>query len=212
MLAQPSSIQAIRFQYSGRLERRGNWETMPFYLNHLRRFLIERDGQAVWLKGNTGGDEAAYLIFDSAIRDHVRDLLNKPLLELGVYEIAAELEPVEVLRKYYRDAKIGVGRLQVWEEQVGEEILDHITEVVRKGFWYAPIGTPTGAIFLKAQRLTNHWHENEPWLCFHETEELICRSDGTPVGRRSSDELWLRLSALDTLADLERRMVGVGLA
>jgi hypothetical protein len=196
------SVVAIRFQYRGQPERRGNWETMPFYLNHLRGFLQGYDGDVVWLKGHTGGDEAAYLIFNDQIRDEVRRLLSQPLPELGIYEITAEPEPVEVLRKYYRDGKIGVGRLQVWEEQVGEEIVDAFTRIVRQGFWYAPKGTPTGAIFLKAKNVTQHWHENEPWLCLQEVEETVCDSEGNRVGVESHSELWLRETAV--LSQLRR--------
>ena len=199
MLEQLIRIQAIRFQYQGRPERRGNWETMPFYLNHLRQFLIDNDGDVVWLKGHTGGDEAAYLVFNTAIADNVRSLLARPLPELGVYTLTGEKEPVEVLRKYYRDGKIGVGRLLFWEEQVGEAI-DTLSRKFNEGFWYAPIGTPTGAIRLKAKRFTQKFHEDENWFCLHSVEETICRSDGTPVATRKHEELWLRESALRTVS------------
>jgi hypothetical protein len=168
---------------------------------------MENDGDVVWLKGHTGRDEAAYLVFKSTIANNVRSLLVQPLPELGVYTLTGEPEPVEILRKYYRDDKIGVGRLIFWEEQVGEEILDRVTEIVRKGFWFAPIGTPTGAIFLKAQRLSKKWHEGETWLCFHEVEEQVCNSKGELAYSKQEPELWIRLSALDQIASLEERMM-----
>lgn len=204
------SVVAIRFQYRGEPERRGNWETMPFYLNHLRGFLQECDGDVVWLKGHTGGDEAAYLVFNDQLRGDVFGLLSRPLPELGVYEVTAEPEPVEVLRKYYRDGKIGIGRLQLWEEHVGQEILDRVTEIVRKGFWYAPKGTPTGAIFLEARNLTKHLQDEKIWLCLHKVEETICRSTGEPVATKTYPELWLPLEALSQLADYEERMLLAG--
>jgi len=197
------SVCAVRFQYRGLPERRGNWENMPFYLRYLRRFLAERDGDAVWLKGNTGGDEAAYLIFLENLREEIAGLLSRPLAELGSYEITAEPEPVEVLRKFYRDGKIGVGRLLFWEEQVGEEILDKVTEMIRRGFWLAAPNTPTarcGALGLRAKSVTRIVREDGVWLCFHEAEETHCRSTGEPVYVKQYPELWVPLRAIQDLA------------
>jgi len=200
-LSDPIRIQAIRFQYQGQPDRRGNWETIPFYLKYLRGFLMEHDGNVIWLKGHTGGDEAAYLVFNNMVFGQVHRLVTQPLPELGVYTLTGEKEPIEILRKYYRDGKIGVGRLLFWEEQVGEAI-DTLTRKFNEGFWYAPIGTPTGAIRLKAKRFTQKFHEDENWFCLHSVEETICRSDGTPVATQNHQELWLRESALRTLSHI----------
>jgi hypothetical protein len=196
---QQVEISAVRFQYRGQPDRRGNWENMPFYLRYLRQFLIDHDGEVVWLKGNTGGEEAAYLLFKTDLAEELKKLLSRPLAELGSYDLTAEPGPVEVLRKYYRDGKIGVGRLIFWEEQVGEAT-GTLTRRFNEGFWYAPIGTSTGAIQLKANRFTQKFHEDENWFCLHDAEETICRSDGTLVATRKHEELWLRESALRTVS------------
>lgn len=193
MLEQPIRIQAIRFQYRGRPERRGNWETMPFYLNHLRQFLVDYDGDVVWLKGHTGGDEAAYLVFNTAIVDDVRSLVTRPLPELGVYTLTGEKEPVEILRKYYREGKIGVGRLVFWEEQVGESS-DELIRKASKGFWLPAPNTPeacNGATLIKARKAMWHLSGGKWGLQLEEVEETVCRSDGTMVHVKKSPELWL---------------------
>jgi len=198
-LSQPSQqVIALRFRYKKQSEDPHNWETMPFYIRYLRGFLQEHDGDAVWLKGNTGGEESAYLLFRSELREELIRLMAQPLADLGFYEVAS-VRPSEVAPFIFR--KDRVGSLLIEELEIGRS-LDELTHKIREGFWYAPIGTSTGAIRLKAKRFTQKFHEDENWFCLHSVEETICRSDGTPVATRKHEELWLRESALRTVSRL----------
>ena len=191
-------VIALRFRYKKQSEDPHNWETMPFYLRYLRQFLAEHEGEAVWLKGNTGREEAAYLIFNSELRETIINLMSKPLADLGFYEVTA-VSPSEVAQFIFTKEK--VGSLILNDIEIGQP-LDQLTIKMRQGFWYAPKGTPTGAIFLKAKNVTQHWHENEPWLCLQEVEETVCDSEGNRVGVESHSELWLRETAV--LSQLRR--------
>jgi len=191
-------VIALRFRYKKQSEDPHNWETMPFYLRYLRQFLAEHEGEAVWLKGNTGREEAAYLIFNSELRETIINLMSKPLADLGFYEVTA-VSPSEVAQFIFTKEK--VGSLILNDIEIGQP-LDQLTIKLRQGFWHAPKGTPTGAIFLKAKNVTQHWHENEPWLCLQEVEETVCDSEGNRVGVESHSELWLRETAV--LSQLRR--------
>ncbi|MCJ7506113.1 hypothetical protein MUP05_06555 [Candidatus Bathyarchaeota archaeon] len=196
-MSQPE-LTAIKFTYRKQSMTPHNWETMPFYVRYLRGFLQEHDGDAVWLKGNTGGEESAYLLFRSELREELIRLMAQPLADLGFYEVAS-VRPSEVAPFIFR--KDRVGSLLIEELEIGRS-LDELTHKIREGFWYAPIGTVTGAIRLKAKSFTRKLHEGEAWFCLHDAEETICRSDGTPVATRKHEELWLRESALRTVSRL----------
>ena len=191
-------LVALRFQYRKQTETPHNWETMPFYVHYLRQFLAEHEGEAVWLKGNTGGEEAAYLIFDSELRETIISLMSKPLADLGFYEVTA-VSPSEVAQFIFTKEKVGSLILNNIEI---DQPLDQLAIKLRQGFWYAPIGTSTGAIWMKARDFIQKFHEGENWFCLHDAEETICRSDGTPVATRKHEELWLRESALRTVSRL----------
>jgi hypothetical protein len=168
---------------------------MPFYLRYLRSFIMKHEGQVVWLKGNTAQETAAYLIFESSLREEIISLMAKPLAELGFYEVTA-ISPNEVTSFLFSKDK--VGSLLVGTIEIGEP-LSELTQKVRRGFWLPAPNTPeacSGAIFLKAQKATWVLSDGKWWLQLQQVKEQICRSDGTPVHVKITPELWLPQEAV----------------
>jgi len=191
----------MRFRYKKRTSVPHNWETMPFYIHYLRKFLKDHDGEAVWLKGHTGNEEATYLVFNSDLREDIINLMAQPLAELGFYEVSV-VSPNEVAPFLFSKDK--VGSLLVGGTEIGQS-LDELVRKARQGFRLAPANTPiacSGARFLKARDVSLHQREDGLWLCFHEAEETVCKSDGTPVHVKKYPELWLPEKALRELERL----------
>lgn len=80
-------IVAIRFQYQKRSQTPWNFETIPFYIHYLRSFLQAHPGQAVWVKGAQVRREAI-LVFYAHLAERVKELMGKPLADLGSYRIS----------------------------------------------------------------------------------------------------------------------------
>lgn len=88
------------------------FETMPFYLNTLRKFLRNNLGKIVWLKGGII-EKPAYLLFYSELSEQVFKILVKPLKDGGRFGVIPVQNPIELARKYLREERIAVGYLDL---------------------------------------------------------------------------------------------------
>lgn len=180
-------LSALRFQYNKKSENPYNWETMPFYLKYLRAFLRKHSGHSIWLKGQSGGEQAAYLIFNSNLRERIVKLLTNPLAELGDFSVTGEKNPVDILKKFYR-GKIGIGYLDVEKLKLGIDIEKYgsivkLPNPIRNGNW-----------IWRFKEATQKTVDDEEWVCLH---EIDITSVTNPRYHDWRGKIWIRLSDIE---------------
>ena len=109
-------LLAIRFRYVKGFSPE-KFETIPFYICTLRRFLALHSGRAIWVKGGRVRREA-YLIFHYSLLGEVAEMLLKPLREEGYFTFTAA-DPEKVIRETLRLNRKTIGYLNIGNIRLG---------------------------------------------------------------------------------------------
>lgn len=185
-----SQVKVIRFRYLGKEPGR-NIETLPFYINTIRKFLRDHIGDAVWLKGGII-EQPAYLIFKAELTDKVKEILTEELREGGTFQIEPVERPIEIIRKYAHDERVTVGWLKLPNIELGspqtlytpEE--QELQEKVRAGIMlkdgYTMIRAEKAEIKIVERRMASGGPtEKAPMLILTNCVELLVK-DGKIIG------------------------------
>jgi hypothetical protein len=117
---------------------------MPFYEVYIRSFLRHHFGDAMWLKGNAGGERAAWLIYNLNLKQKVDRLLSEPLESGSIFKVTATLDDAgEIMRHYLKRGEMEVqGKINLPEISLGKKEPPTIGprpwwEIFKwkKGFW-----------------------------------------------------------------------------
>lgn len=164
------------------------FETMPFYLETLRRFLQNHLGKVVWIKGAII-EKPAYLLFHSSLSEKIWNLLVKPLKDGGAWEILPVKHPVAIATKYLREERLTVGYLELPHMILGRpsSVMPKANVDHCNGLWL------NEEILLRSDDAYEATMGNEIWTCFVNAVELHFKPDGKTIAHiKKIPRLWIR--------------------
>ena len=119
-------VVAIRFTYRQGMSE-NKFETIPFYVKTLRRFLRRHNGKAVWVKGGIVRRNA-YLLFHRELAEEVLKMLLKPLEDMGFFDFEPA-NPKAVIMEAIRENRRTIGYLKAGELELGKPFTASIDEI-----------------------------------------------------------------------------------
>lgn len=179
------------------------FETLPFYLVQIRSFLRHDYGHAMWLKGNSGGERAAWLLYDDTVVNHVEKLLSQPLEAGGIFEVTGTLDDAQEIVKRYllRREMEAIGKVDLPEFSLGSKQIPHPGPKEwwekfpwKQGFWYkhSTLGGKPHYRHISADYATSHQDKRGLMLCLRNFVE-------TAISYRGKDPPQLYVDQEETI-------------
>jgi hypothetical protein len=111
-------LGAIRFQFLPD-ERGWCFDSIPFYTDYIKDFLIVNEGDAVWIKGGVV-ERKAYLMFKSSIEKDVIGLITRSINTLTRIKITPMENPYMLFDECLRKKRVFIGYLELGSQKIGE--------------------------------------------------------------------------------------------
>jgi hypothetical protein len=195
-------LLALRFVYTKAVWKPDSFETLPFYTQHLRKFLLDHHGNITWLKGNTAGVRDAYLLFTENLKEPVHQLLLTPLKNGGYFKPVGYIVTYEkILEKLKKKQYSAIGYLNAQELTIGspppqplEKQLTkqekEILEKVREGFML------TEYEFIMAEDVEVKSDGKDDWAILKGVLEMGVSHDGKIAYTDRKETLGIRVKDL----------------
>lgn len=125
-------IAAIRFQF---LPDEQGWrlDTIPFYVNYVRSFLLGHEGDVVWVKGGIV-ERSAYLMFVDRIENKVTSLVRSALSDLKRVKITPGEQPWRLFHECKEKQRVFIGYLKLDNVVIGESRRREVKVRMRKDY------------------------------------------------------------------------------
>lgn len=207
-------IVAVRFTYRQGMSE-NKFETIPFYVRTLRRFLRRHNGKAVWIKGGIVRRNA-YLIFHRELAGEVLSMLLKPLEDMGFFDFEPA-NPKAVIMEAIREKRRTIGYLKAGELELGkpftatiEEMLEMPYDPEELGMGYPirlkpPIRLGDSIIYFKRAYAKKWRVARDPNIRKHPREDILITLEDVEVRSRARREYAEKKDVLSLwLSDLRR--------
>jgi len=192
-----ASLRCIRFQYQKGAVNPPAFETLPFYLVKIRSFLKRNLGHTAWFKGNSGGERAAWLVYDQTVTSQVVKLFDEPLDAGGYFKVTmAPGDATDIIERYLiRDEVDIVGSVEMLEFILGSREPPRVGPKPwwekfdwQQSFWYLGprYGDRKQYRHICAKKATSHEDKKGLMLRLHGCVETAIAYRG-----RDPPELWV---------------------